>query len=244
MKALRLQAFLARAGVASRRKAEDLIREGRVRVNGKVAVLGQKVGPEDLVEVDGKRVELPQKRLVLALHKPKGYTTTRHDPHARRTVFDLLPKIPGLHPVGRLDRDSEGLLLLTNDGDLTHRLTHPRHKVAKRYLVHLERPVGPKDQEAFREGILLDGKKTLPAELTPLEDPTWAEVVLKEGRFHQIKRMFRARGNRVLRLKRLALGPLELGDLPPGKARPLTEAEEKALYAAVGLGGEDPEDEV
>lgn len=138
MKALRLQAFLARAGVASRRKAEDLIREGRVRVNGKVAVLGQKVGPEDLVEVDGKRVELPQKRLVLALHKPKGYTTTRHDPHARRTVFDLLPKIPGLHPVGRLDRDSEGLLLLTNDGDLTHRLTHPRFGVRKVYRVWTE----------------------------------------------------------------------------------------------------------
>ena len=135
MKALRLQAFLARAGVASRRKAEDLIREGRVRVNGKVAVLGQKVGPEDLVEVDGKRVELPQKRLVLALHKPKGYTTTRHDPHARRTVFDLLPKIPGLHPVGRLDRDSEGLLLLTNDGALARHLELPATGSLRRYRV-------------------------------------------------------------------------------------------------------------
>lgn len=138
MKALRLQAFLARAGVASRRKAEDLIREGRVRVNGKVAVLGQKVGPEDLVEVDGKRVEAPAERVVLALHKPRGYTTTRHDPHARRTVFDLLPKIPGLHPVGRLDRDSEGLLLFTNDGALTFRLTHPRHGVRKVYRVWTE----------------------------------------------------------------------------------------------------------
>lgn len=214
MKALRLQAFLARAGVASRRKAEDLIREGRVRVNGKVAVLGQKVGPEDLVEVDGKRVELPQKRLVLALHKPKGYTTTRHDPHARRTVFDLLPKIPGLHPVGRLDRDSEGLLLLTNDGDLTHRLTHPRFGVRKVYRVWTEGGRCPRRCAEGSSWAWTRGRPRPGPRLPP--GPRGAVLVLAEGRKREVRRMLQRVGYPVRRLLRLQVGPIRLGDLPPG----------------------------
>ena len=234
MKALRLQAFLARAGVASRRKAEDLIREGRVRVNGKVAVLGQKVGPEDLVEVDGKRVELPQKRLVLALHKPKGYTTTRHDPHARRTVFDLLPKIPGLHPVGRLDRDSEGLHLLTNDGDLTHRLTHPRFGVRKVYRVWTEGGTLPK--EVCRRLLLGVDLEDGPARaLACCPAPGGAVLVLAEGRKREVRRMLQRVGYPVRRLLRLQVGPIRLGDLPPGKWRRLSEREVKALLRLVGL---------
>ena len=243
MKGERLDKVLARLGLGSRKEVARLVRQGKVRVLGQVVKdPGFRVPEGAALEVEGRPLEV-RRHLHVLLHKPPGFVTSRTE---GPSVYALLQGFPtrDLSPVGRLDKDAEGLLLFTTDGLLVHRLTHPGHKVAKRYLVHLERPVGPKDQEAFREGILLDGKKTLPAELTPLEDPTWAEVVLKEGRFHQIKRMFRARGNRVLRLKRLALGPLELGDLPPGKARPLTEAEEKALYAAVGLGGEDPEDEV
>lgn len=239
MKGERLDRLLARLGLGSRKEVARLVRAGRVRVGGE-AVLdpGFHVPEGASLELDGKPLLVRRHHHVL-LHKPQGYVTSRTE---GPSVYALLRGFPtrDLSPVGRLDKDAEGLLLFTTDGKLLHRLTHPRHKVAKRYLVRLERPVGPGDQEAFLEGLLLDGKKTLPAELRPLEDPTWAEVVLVEGRFHQIKRMFQARGNRVLYLKRLALGPLELGGLPLGMARPLTEAEEKALYAAVSLGGEDP----
>ncbi|WP_460171855.1 pseudouridine synthase [Thermus sp. FJN-A] len=225
---MRLQAFLARAGVASRRNAEDLIRQGRVRVNGVVASLGQKVGLEDLVEVDGKRVEPPKARLVLALHKPKGYTTTRRDPHARHTVYELLPDIPGLHPVGRLDRDSEGLLLFSNDGDLTFRLTHPRFGVRKVYRVWTERGTLPEGVcQRLLKGILLEDGPAQALACRPA--PGGAFLTLAEGRKREVRRMLRAVGYPVRRLLRVQIGPIRLGDLPPGRWRLLSEEEVAAL---------------
>lgn len=237
MKGERLDRLLARLGLGSRKEVARLVRAGRVLVAGEaVRDPGFHVPEEAEVRLDGKPLLLRRHHHVL-LHKPSGYVTSRAE---GPSVYALLQGFPtrDLSPVGRLDKDAEGLLLFTTDGELLHRLTHPRHKVKKRYLVHLEKPVNPEDQRAFREGILLEGRKTLPAELIPLKDPTWAEVVLLEGRFHQVKRMFLARGNRVVYLKRLALGPLALGDLPRGEARPLTPGEEAALYQAVGLSPE------
>ncbi|MFN4070815.1 MAG: pseudouridine synthase [Thermus caldifontis] len=227
-KPLRLQTFLARAGVASRRKAEELIRQGRVRVNGAVATLGQKVNPKDVVEVDGKRVEPLAERVVLALHKPRGYTTTRHDPHAQKTVFDLLPNIPGLHPIGRLDRDSEGLLLFTNDGSLTLRLTHPRYGVKKVYRVYTERGTLPRSVcQRLLEGVELEDGLARAIACRPA--PGGALLTLAEGRKREVRRMLQVVGYPVTRLVRLQVGPIHLGHLPPGKWRRLSPEEVEAL---------------
>ncbi|WP_448568588.1 pseudouridine synthase [Thermus sp.] len=234
MRPMRLQALLARAGVTSRRKAEEMILKGLVRVNGEVARLGQKVGPEDVVEVAGKRVELPKERLVLLLHKPKGYTTTRLDPHATKTVYQLLPDIPGLQAVGRLDRDSEGLLLFTNDGELLFRLTHPRYGVRKVYRVWTERGTLP--QEVCRRllaGVALEDGPARALACRPA--PGGAILTLGEGRKREVRRMLQAVGYPVKRLLRLQVGPIRLGDLPPGKWRRLSEEEVQALLREVGL---------
>jgi 23S rRNA pseudouridine2605 synthase len=228
MKPMRLQAFLARAGVASRRKAEELILKGLVRVNGEVAHLGQRVGTGDLVEVAGRRVELPQKRVVLALHKPRGYTTTRSDPHAEKTVYELLPEIPGLHPVGRLDRESEGLLLFTNDGELLFRLTHPRYGVRKVYRVWTERGTLPQALcRRLVEGVALEDGPARALACRPA--PGGAILTLGEGRKREVRRMLKAVGYPVKRLLRLQVGPIRLGNLPPGKWRRLSEEEVAAL---------------
>ncbi len=225
---MRINQYLARAGLLSRRKAEDLIRQGRVRVNGRVADLTTRVEEGDLVEVDGKRLDLPR-TVVLALHKPRGYTTTRSDPHAEKTVYDLLPQIPGLHPVGRLDKDSEGLLLFTNDGHLTHRLTHPKHGVRKVYRVWTEK--GSLPQALCRrllEGVLLEDGPAQALSARPA--PGGAVLVLAEGRKREVRRMLKALGYPVTRLLRLQVGPIPLGDLPPGGWRRLTPEEVEALY--------------
>jgi 23S rRNA pseudouridine2605 synthase len=228
MKPMRLQAFLARAGVASRRKAEELILKGLVRVNGEVAHLGQRVGTGDLVEVAGRRVELSQKRVVLALHKPRGYTTTRSDPHAEKTVYELLPEIPGLHPVGRLDRESEGLLLFTNDGELLFRLTHPRYGVRKVYRVWTERGTLPEAVcRKLVEGVALEDGPARALACRPA--PGGAILTLGEGRKREVRRMLKAVGYPVKRLLRLQVGPIRLGNLPPGKWRRLSEEEVAAL---------------
>jgi len=228
MKPMRLQAFLARAGVASRRKAEELILKGLVRVNGEVAHLGQRVGTGDLVEVAGRRVELPQKRVVLALHKPRGYTTTRSDPHAEKTVYELLPEIPGLHPVGRLDRESEGLLLFTNDGELLFRLTHPRYGVRKVYRVWTERGTLPEAVcRKLVEGVALEDGPARALSCKPAQGG--AILTLGEGRKREVRRMLQAVGYPVKRLLRLQVGPIRLGNLPPGKWRRLSEEEVAAL---------------
>ncbi|WP_117237556.1 pseudouridine synthase [Thermus sediminis] len=231
---MRLQAFLARAGVASRRKAEELILKGLVRVNGEVARLGQKVGPAHVVEVAGKRVELPQERVVLALHKPRGYTTTRSDPHARRTVYELLPEIPSLQAVGRLDRDSEGLLLFSNDGELTFRLTHPRYGVKKVYRVWTERGTLPEALcRRLLGGVALEDGPARALACRPA--PGGALLTLGEGRKREVRRMLKALGYPVKRLVRLQIGPIRLGSLPPGRWRRLSPEEVQALLEEVGL---------
>ncbi|GLV49135.1 pseudouridine synthase [Thermus sp. LT1-2-5] len=243
MKRERLDRLLARLGLGSRKEVARLVRAGRVSVaKAVVRDPGFPVPQGAEVALDGKPLQVRRHHHVL-LHKPQGYVTSRKE---GPSVYALLEGFPtrDLSPVGRLDKDTEGLLLFTTHGELLHRLTHPRHKVAKRYLVHLLHPATPEDQKAFAQGLLLDGERLLPAELRLEEDPRWVELVLWEGRFHQVKRMFAARGNRVLYLKRLSLGPLTLGDLPLGAARYLTAEEEEALYRAVGLRGEDPEGEV
>ena len=235
----RLQKLLSQWGIASRRKAEDLIRAGRVQVNGQVAQLGQSADPSrDEITVDGQAIA-PQSRPNLQyflVHKPKGVVSTCHDPQGRRTVVALLPQSAqrsGLHPVGRLDAASTGALLLTNDGDLTFRLTHPRHHIAKTYRVALDRPISQTALRRWRRGILLEGKRTLPAQVTLVTGPsqkTLLEVVLWEGRNRQIRRVAEQLGYRVTALHRTAIGQLQLGDLGPGQYRQLSPAD-RALLA-------------
>lgn len=235
-----LQRFLARAGVAARRKAEELIRQGRVTVNGRVVrEVGFRVRPGlDVVRLDG-RVLRPEAPAYVLLHKPKGYITAARDPAGRPTVFDLVREVRvRLHPVGRLDWDSSGLLLLTNDGELTNRLIHPRHHLERAYRVRVAGRPSEEALAALRRGVLLSDGPTLPAEVRVLRregDDTWLEVVLREGRNRQVRRMLAAVGHEVRELVRVRLGPLRLGDLPPGAWRFLSRRELEALLAAAGL---------
>jgi 23S rRNA pseudouridine2605 synthase len=227
---MRLQQFLARAGIASRRKAEGLIRAGRVSVNGQVASLGMSVGEGDIVRFDGERVRLPQKRVVIALNKPAGVTTTKRDPHAQRTVYQLVPDVPGLHPVGRLDRESEGLLLLTNDGDLTQRLTHPRYGVRKVYRAWCKGGELPLTVcRKLVEGVELEDGPARALEAKPANGGV--RLVMAEGRKREVRRMLKAVGYPVERLVRTQIGLLELGELKPGKWRYLSPEEIAALTA-------------
>ncbi|ACX52400.1 pseudouridine synthase [Ammonifex degensii KC4] len=237
----RLQKVLARAGIASRRKAEELIVAGRVKVNGQVVdKLGVKVDPErDSIEVDGKPVKLPERLVYLAFHKPRGVVTTLHDPQGRPKVADFLKGIKErVFPVGRLDYDSEGLLLLTNDGELAHRLLHPRFHVPKTYLVWVKGEVGKEKLNLLRRGIKLEDGPTLPAEVRVLRrarGETVLQLTIREGRKRQIRRMLKALGCEVLRLKRVAVGPVRLGPLRPGEYRHLTPREVDSLRKAAGL---------
>lgn len=240
----RLQKYLARCGVASRRRAEELIVAGAVMVNGRVvSELGVRVDPErDVVRVRGDRVQPVQRPVYLLLNKPAGVVTTVSDPEGRTTVLDLLPpqwRDQRVYPVGRLDQYTEGLLLLTNDGELALRLTHPRYALTKEYHALVR---GRPDVEAlaeFERGLMLPGEKrpTAPARawlLGPGDDAgtTWVAAELHEGRNRQARRMFDAIGYHALRLRRVRVGPLTLGDLRPGEARPLTARELAALRAA------------
>ncbi|MBE3591094.1 MAG: rRNA pseudouridine synthase [Firmicutes bacterium] len=239
----RLQKFLARAGVASRRRAERMIAAGRVRVNGAVVrEMGVKVDPQrDRVEVDGRVIPAaPPPLRVAMLHKPRGVISSARDPQRRRTVTQLVPSEERLYPVGRLDYDSEGLILLTNDGDLAFALTHPRHQVPKTYHVWVAGAVGEEALRRLASGLELDGRRTAPAVVRRRPDldrpgETALEIELREGRKRQIRRMCEAVGHRVRRLVRVAVGPLRLGDLPPGRFRWLSEAEIAVLRAAAGL---------
>jgi 23S rRNA pseudouridine2605 synthase len=249
MPPVRLHKLIAEAGIASRRAAERLIAEGRVRVNGvAVTELGAHADPaHDRVEVDGRplpRVEL--KRYVL-LHKPRGFLTTRDDPRGRPRVFDLVPELGvRLHSVGRLDFDAEGLLLLTNDGALTFHLTHPRHGVRRVYHVLVEGRVDPGVLATLERGVVLedgpgrvDRARRLGGEGPSL---TWLELTLSEGRYREVKRLCRAVGLTVQRLRRVAFGSLELGELPSGQWRELATAEVASLAASGGgrHGGAEP----
>ncbi|MGQ9689533.1 MAG: pseudouridine synthase [Desulfobaccales bacterium] len=235
----RLQKFLSRAGVASRRQAEELIREGKVKVNGRVVIeLGVKIDPNrDRVQVEGKRIGLPPPPVTLMLHKPHGCVSTTRDPQGRRTVLDLAPREYGrLYPVGRLDYDATGLMLLTNDGELAQRLTHPRYQVPRTYRVTVAGEVEDKALARLAGGIDLDGRpvSTEVKLLKKGSGKTILEITVWEGRYHLIKRLLADIGHPVLKLKRIAFGPLRLGRLARGAWRPLTRQEQVNLQVTVG----------
>jgi pseudouridine synthase len=234
---VRLNAFLARAGVASRRHADELIAAGRVTVNGAPGELATRVGSRDRVEVDGRRVELQALAYVL-LHKPAGVVTTAKDPHGRRTVVDLVDHPVRVVPVGRLDADTTGALLLTNDGPLAHRLAHPRYGVEKAYEVEVEGAPGSDALAALRGGVDLEDGRTAPARARVLRrrrEATVLELVLHEGRKHQVKRMCEAVGHPVRRLHRSRYAGLGLGRLAPGEWRELTRTEVSSLHRETGF---------
>jgi 23S rRNA pseudouridine2605 synthase len=227
---VRLNACLARAGVASRRGADELIKAGRVLVNGEPGQLNTFVEAGDTVELDGKPLA-PQRLAYLLLHKPAGVVTTVHDPHGRPTVVELVPREPRVVPVGRLDADTTGALLLTNDGELAHRLAHPRYEVEKLYEAEVD---GTPDAAALRrleQGVDLDDGPTAPARARRL-GPHRVELAIHEGRKHQVKRMLEAVGHPVRRLHRSRYAGLDLGGLEPGSWRELTQDEVETLRAA------------
>jgi 23S rRNA pseudouridine2605 synthase len=229
---VRLNAYLARAGVASRRRSDELIQAGRVRVNGAPGELHTVVGARDVVEVDGLRVSLQPLSYVL-LHKPPGVVTTARDPHGRPTVVDLVRHDARVVPVGRLDADTTGALLLTNDGPLAHRLAHPRYGVPKVYEAEVEGIPGPEAVAALRDGVQLEDGRTSPAEVRAIGDGR-IELTLHEGRKHQVKRMCEAVGHPVLRLHRSRYAGLGIEGLEPGEWRELTADELRDLRAVAG----------
>jgi len=244
----RIQKILARAGVASRRKAEELIEQGLVTVNGRVAGLGDKADPErDAIKVDGKRVQpASQEHRYLLLNKPKEVMSTVSDPEGRKTVMDFVP--PGMRkvlvPVGRLDYNTEGLLLLTDDGEFAQRIAHPRYGSTKTYDVKVKGTPSESQLDRLRNGVLIEGKRTAPAKITarnpfkplggrrrgePESDNSWWIVEITEGRTRQIREMFFQIGHPVQKLRRVAIGPLRDPELPPGALRELTEQEVRRL---------------
>ncbi len=231
----RLQKFLAGAGVCSRRTAEDMILAGRVTVNGaRVTRMGTQVDPErDAVKVDGKRIRpTPGPLVYFLLNKPKGVVTTVSDPEGRPTVADYFPRgTPRLFPVGRLDFQSEGLLLLTNDGALARKLTHPSSRISKTYKVKLRGTPSPQAIQRLEKGIVLEKRKTGPARIRQVKSGKnpWFEIQVSEGRKHLVRLLFGDAGHPVLKLRRVGFGPLHLGALPVGKTRRLTETEVAVL---------------
>jgi 23S rRNA pseudouridine2605 synthase len=230
---VRLQAFLARAGAApSRRKAEAPILAGRVTVNGETATLGATVTPEDEIALDGRLVRLPKANVYLALNKPAGYLTTMKDDRGRRTVAHLMPEVPAVVPAGRLDAATTGLLILTNDGKLAHRLTHPSSRIDKQYRLTFENPVPRDALAALAAGPTLEDGKMHPSEITNLRrsrETTTLEVTIHEGRNRIIRRACMAVGLALISLHRTRVGPVTIGDLPEGEYRALTPSELEAL---------------
>jgi len=236
----RIQKVLARAGVASRRAVEEMIVRGRIRVNGERVELGRRIDPsKDLVEVDGSRVPLSADLVYYLMNKPVGVVTTADDDEGRETVIDLLDDLDArVYPVGRLDLDSEGALLLTNDGDLALRLTHPRFGVSKTYLAEVEGSVKDRTVRQLVRGVELDDGVTGPARARLVERApggTLIEITVSEGRKRQVRRMLEAVGHPVRRLVRTAIGPLMLGRLKPATYRRLRPDEVRELYRAAGL---------
>ena len=233
---MRLQKYMALCGAASRRRAEEMIAAGRVTVNGQVITeMGVQVEEGDQVRLDGALLSPEAEKRYVIYHKPAGEVTTVNDPEGRACVLDHFREYPvRLYPVGRLDYDSEGLLLLTNDGALTERLLHPSHQVDKTYLARVTGSVSLDTVRQLRQGVLLDDHKTAPAKVRIIKQETFATVVLvtiHEGRNRQVRRMFEWAGHKVLQLRRVRFGPLELGDLPRGQWRELNEEEIRKLMA-------------
>lgn len=236
----RLQKVLASAGVGSRRACEELIAEGRVTVNGELADrLGMRADPlTDEIKVDGKLITLPDRMYYILLNKPTGYTSTKFDPYAKKTVVELVADVSAsLHTVGRLDMDTEGLIILTNDGDFTYRLTHPSHEVGKTYVATVRGQITLDKLRLLAQGIELEDGPTLPADVRLLEvsedgRSSTVEMTIREGRKRQVRRMFQAVGHRVEKLTRTKIDTIEVGDLEVGKWRHLTEDEVKGLMAA------------
>lgn len=231
---MRLQKYLAQCGVASRRAAEGMIAEGRVAVNGSVVTqMGMLVVPGDEVAVDGAIVTPEEEKHYLLYHKPMGEVTTASDPEGRATVLDKFREYPvRLYPVGRLDYDSEGLLLLTNDGELTQRLLHPSREVQKVYLAKVSNRLAPETARCLAEGVLLNGRRTAPAKVRILKEDAFSTNVLvsiHEGRNRQVRRMFEAVGHQVVLLRRVQFGPVKLGDVQRGQWRHLTPEEVRLL---------------
>ena len=236
---MRVHRALALAGVASRRAAEGLVAEGRVSVNGEPATVGQLVGPDDLLEVDGRRVSDPEHLRAYLLHKPAGVVSTAHDPQGRPTVLDDLPSDVRVYPVGRLDIDTTGALLVTNDGELAARLMHPSSKAPKTYEALLRGQVSAEAVRRLRRGVELEEGMTAPARVRAMDrraaGGTWLEIELTEGRNRQVRRMGEAVGHRVLRLHRSRYAGIGLARLAPGRWRPISRAEWARLGASVGL---------
>ena len=237
----RLQKVLARTGVGSRRVCEDLIADGRITVNGEVPVLGRRVDAEvDLIELDGVPVPVRPGLVHYLVNKPLGVVSTAEDTHDRPTVVSLVPPEPRVYPVGRLDMDSEGLIIVTNDGELTHRLTHPSFGVPKEYLVHVDGEPTPGEVRHLRGGVLLEDGMTAPARVSVVA-PSLLRMTIHEGRNRQVRRMCEEVGHPVLRLVRTRIGPLADPSLSPGSYRPLTFDEVRGL-AAAAVPADDIED--
>jgi 23S rRNA pseudouridine2605 synthase len=237
----RLQKIIAEMGVASRRKAEELIAEGRVKVNGKVAVIGMKADPaRDHIKVDGKLLVTPEKKVYLIFYKPRGVVTSLSDPEGRPTVNNFLRGIKErVFPVGRLDYDSEGMLILTNDGDFAHAIMHPSKKIPKTYLVKVKGVLQGEEMEKLRKGIRLDRTVTAPAKIKRLrktEQNSWIEMTIYEGKKRQIRRMLERVGHPVMRLMRIRIDGLEMGDLKPGMLRQIAPEEMKTISEELDTG--------
>lgn len=234
---IRLQKIIADAGICSRRRAEELIRAGRVSVDGEVVIaMGVKFDPgRHLILCDGRPLRGVEKKIYLLLNKPLGYVTTLRDPQGRPTVLDLLPGIrERVFPVGRLDLDTEGALLLTNDGDLAERVQHPRFNVNKTYIAEVRGRPAPDRLRQLETGVVIDGHRTWPAAVRLLASnprSSTVEIIIHEGKKRQVRKMFQAIGHVVLRLKRTAYGELCLGDLGPGKFRPLQKNDLKKIFS-------------
>ncbi|MHB8881028.1 MAG: pseudouridine synthase [Thermodesulfovibrionales bacterium] len=234
----RLQKILSEMGIASRRKAEEIIVEGRVTVNGRIAVIGTKADPSrDHIKLDGKLLTTTEKKVYYILNKPRGVVTSLSDPEGRPTVKDFLRGIrQRVYPVGRLDYDSEGMLILTNDGDLAFGIMHPSKKIPKTYLVKIKGVLAPESLEKLRHGIRLDRTVTAPAKVKPLrktQQNSWVEFVIYEGKKRQIRRMLERVGHSVIRLMRVRIDGVEMGELSPGAYRRMLPAEIDRLKSEI-----------
>lgn len=236
---IRLNKYLAMCGVASRRKADELIQQGRVAVNDQVITqLGLKINPQrDKVTVDGKPVKQEETLLYIVLNKPKDYITTVKDEKGRKTVLDLVKVKQRIFPIGRLDRNTTGVLLLTNDGELAYRLMHPKYKIEKAYKVEIDKPIKLEDIEKLKRGIMLDGRKTESCDVYILPNSENKElgITIHEGRYRQIRRMFERLGYKVRKLHRVSFGGITVGGMKRGEWRYLTEKEIRKLKRLVGL---------